>query len=290
MLKKMIRYCLPPVFFLLKERLFTKPPEFEGLFETFDETRDDSYAGNIWKNTDWWAKQLKKIKGFNELFESYDRGSLVNYSPLGGNLGSLMLLMNVMSMNKNAVKVLDFGGGTGLLYHASMCNAINPDNIEWFVCDNDSLAELGREHIHCDFSKIHYTSTFEDFEYDVLMVSSTLHYIEDYRKVLRSLLRCTPSVVHLERLHAGDITDNYVSLQRQRPLLTPILTPIMNAKLSDITSLLYDLGYKLVYKANNENELYNEDSFSAEIPADQRINFSINLTFIHPSASNLSIS
>ena len=59
--------------------------------------------------------------------------------------------------------------------------------------------------------------------------------------------------------------------------------PILNAKLSDIVSFFRESGYKVVYKANNENEMYGDTSFSAEIPEDLRINFSVNLMLVRSS-------
>jgi putative methyltransferase (TIGR04325 family) len=277
MFKKIIKYCLPIGFFHLKEILLPKKSEFEGTYETFEQATDASDSLDIWENKKWTENQLKKIRGFNELFHKHNRDHLVNLSPLGVNFGPFMLLMNLMSMKKNVVKILDFGGGTGLLYYASMCNAINPNNIEWLVCDNNKLAELGKEHIDCDYSKIEYVNDFKGEKYDVLLISSTLHYIENYGDVLRDLLRCLPSVVHLERLHAGPNTKNYIALQRQGNLKIPMV----NIDLSDITSHLKDFGYELVYKGNNENEVYNDESFSDDLPRSKRVNFSISLTFIH---------
>lgn len=263
--------------------LFNNKPEFEGTYETFDQATGASKSEDEWNNKNWTENQLKKIRGFNELFGNYKKDNLVNFSSLGVNFGPFMLLMNLMSMNKDVVKILDFGGGTGLLYYSCMCNAINPNKIEWLVCDNNKLAELGKKHINCDYSRIKYVNDFKDAKYDILLISSTLHYIENYIEVLRNLLRYTPNVVHLERLHAGSNTKNYISLQRQGNLKIPVV----NIELSDITSLLKDFGYKLVYKANNENEVYDNESFSDELARDKRVNFSINLTFIHSSTTNL---
>ena len=101
-------------------------------------------------------KQIRKITAFNKIFERYDSSSLVNYSPLGNNLGAFLALINILSIKKETVSILDFGGGTGLLYHAMVANATCPNKIRWQVVDNQSLSSIGLEHIKSPFKKISY--------------------------------------------------------------------------------------------------------------------------------------
>ena len=252
--------------------IFQHEPEFSGFYSSFEEC--DS-KGNVWESDEWVNNQLKKIKGVNSVINQKKSKSFVHNTTHGTLLGSFITLINLLCESQSKVKVVDFGGGTGISYYSYVQNLIEPEKIYWKIIDNEMLAELGKKEINSKHDNIEYASSINDEEYDALIISSTLHYIEDFRKIMKKLLKGNPNIVHFERLHAGDIPNNFVCFQKSYNFYTPI----MNLNIHELNIFMNDNGYTLVYKANLDTENYSDKSFSNDIPKDYRIRYSLSLTY-----------
>ena len=272
MMIRLIRTIKRKFVLFYNKLIFQHEPEFSGFYSSFEECTS---KGNVWESDEWINNQLKKIQGVNSTVNQSKSKSFVNYTTHGTSLGSVLTFINLLSKSQEKVRVVDFGGGTGIMYHSCKLNLIEPNKVYWKNIDSDVLAVLAKKNLIFDDTRIEYTSSILNEEYDVLIISSTLHYIEDYRKIMRELLKGKPSIVHLERLHAGDINKNFVCLQKY----FNTYTPIMNLNIHEFNIFMNNNGYTLIYKANQDTENYSDKSFSNDIPKDYRIRYSLSLTY-----------
>ena len=272
MMIRLIRKINRKLIFFFNKFIFQHKPEFSGFYSSFEECTS---KGNVWESDEWVNNQLKKIQGINSVINQKKSKSFVNYTTHGTSLGSVITFINLLSQSQEKVRVVDFGGGTGITYHSCVLNLIEPNKVYWKIIDNEILANLSNRILISDNSQIEYTSSINNEKYDILIIGSTLHYIEDYKKTMKELLRGNPNIIHLERLHAGEISNNFVCLQKYNNSYTPI----MNLNIHEFNMFMNDNGYTLVYKANQDNENYNDKSFSNDIPKDYRIRYSLSLTY-----------
>ena len=114
--------------------------------------------------------------------------------------------------NKSRISILDWGGGLGHYYLYS--KALLPElEIEY---DNYDLPELSRtaRKLQPDIRVCDSESDFLDKKYDMVLTSSSLHYVEDWRGQLRKLSALTREYLYVARLQSVVVAPSFVALHK----------------------------------------------------------------------------
>jgi putative methyltransferase (TIGR04325 family) len=181
---------------------------------------------------------------------------------------------------KGPVKVLDFAGGTGVIYYRIRPYLSDPSNVTWDVFDiNKEGLEMGRAFDPKD-KNIQFYSQLPDRItncYDVVYISTALHHFSDYRTNIKELLDFQPTYFVLTRLIAGEVPSyvtSYLYPSGKR-------TPYRVINVLELSEFFNENGYKLIFKAPSEdrNVSVSKDLFSKDVPEDHKIEFTLTLVF-----------
>jgi len=271
MIKKVIKDLCPPIILNVLKGSKDRGPEFSGVYNSFSDV--PKMKSNVWESEIWIKQQQKKINGYIKREESNDPNRFVSFTAFGAGNGVLLNSINSLSANKE-IKVLDFGGGTGLQYFSLKNLFLHPENVKWIVVDSKRLADLSQD-LHDE--NISFSEEIVDDEVDILFISSTLHYIDSYKKLLTVLLEKRPKFVQLERLHAGSIEKPFVTMQDVGSFESR--TPIWCASVDEIVNIFTEHNYELMIKFPIESETYPESSYSSDVPKELQIPYSLGLAF-----------
>lgn len=121
-------------------------------------------------------------------------------------------VLALAARNKDRLSVLDFGGGAGHYFLYSQ--ALLPEvALEYHCQDLPSLCRLGREVLpQLQFHEAE--SEALGRRYDLVVSSSSLHYTEDWRGVVRRLASAADDLLYVARLQTVARVPSFVVVQR----------------------------------------------------------------------------
>jgi len=145
--------------------------------------------------------------------------SISNHLPLVGEDNALLpvLVASLLCARSPRIKVLDFGGGTGISYAHLAASISQPDRIEYHVIETPRVCREGAELFSND-TRIHFHTRLPDTidGLEVVYINSALQYVEDYRGLLHALCGLSPRFILLARSSAGNIP-TYATAQLTLP-------------------------------------------------------------------------
>ncbi|MEO8603284.1 MAG: methyltransferase domain-containing protein [bacterium] len=108
------------------------------------------------------------------------------------------------------LSVLDWGGGPG--HYARLARALLPElTLDYHVCDLPGLVAVGRQ--LAPEVTFHEGEDWAARSYDLVLASSALNYVRDWRATLAALARATAGYLLVTRLPTTDAA-SYVFVQR----------------------------------------------------------------------------
>jgi putative methyltransferase (TIGR04325 family) len=112
---------------------------------------------------------------------------------------------------RQRLSVLDWGGGPG--HYARLARALLPDlALEYHVCDLPGLVALGRR--LAPEVVFHDGDDWAARRYDLVLASSALHYVRDWRATLSALAAVTSGHLLVTRLPTTATSASYAFVQR----------------------------------------------------------------------------
>lgn len=267
---KILRLFIPLIVISLYRRLrYKKNISFSGVFNSIAEIKNE----NPWIRKPWIELSRRKL-------ERTKNGCRINFMPtldFGGHLILPCLIINILSENQSC-NILDWGGGTGIIYHRILPYLMNPENVIWHVVDkNIELYEIGKRHadtLNRNNIVFHIDIPEKDkIKFDVLYINTSLQYIYDYDSILDTLLQYNPKYVVLTRLIAGDM-ETYITCQNIKGYNTSCIF----INFQELVKIFSQNGYNLVFKSPCSEENFRE-YYDISIPKYLRIPCSANLIF-----------
>jgi putative methyltransferase (TIGR04325 family) len=267
-IKSLIKMFVPPIVTELNEKLFfsNQSRHFFGTFNSFNEIKNE----NPWIDEEGWIK-ISKLKLDNAI------SSQQKVLPLGYNagLGCLVFIVNHLSMNNinHTCNVLDFGGGTGFIYHVIKNGFMNPAGVMWHVVDCDRLCYLGSEYKEQkDNIQFYDFNGFKSIncDIDILYINTSLQYINDYKEFFDSTIN-TQKYIVLTRFLAGD-NPTFITSQNVHGKITPCI--ILNK--NEVVNYFAEKGFRLIFESQCEEF---SGFFDNSVPLNLRIPYDINLIF-----------
>jgi putative methyltransferase (TIGR04325 family) len=216
------------------------PCVWDGIIDSFPE----SEADHVWDSERWVTSVFKALSlpgtsgGADKTAPS--ELSLVHEYPLPPIAALLATYKTDLPL-----RILDFGGGSGNSFMACMNSLSDPQKIEYHIVEGKRICEKGRE-IYVNFNNVYYHDFLPVCEnrFHIVHIAAALHYIRDWRELLKQLLNYQPDVLMLNALNAGDIK-TFVSFQNYYGEKIPVWF----WNISEVTEYVQSLNYQLIYKS-----------------------------------------
>ena len=159
-----------------------------------------------------WPRFVTMVQGTGPLGVAHESDLATNADIHSHNtMMAFAYALALAARHKDALSMLDWGGGIGHYY--LLAQALLPDvRIEYHCKDVPLLAEYGArlfpdQRFYADESCLERT-------YDFVLASASLHYSEDWRRVLAGLARATGGYLYITRLPTVAQAPSYVFIQR----------------------------------------------------------------------------
>jgi putative methyltransferase (TIGR04325 family) len=192
-----------------------------------------------------WPTLVRNLQGAGPLGVSHFPWSLtredVGYHNAMMSYGYVLALA---ARRKDSISLLDWGSGAGHYYLYS--KALLPEvAIQYHCYDVPSLCEAGRKLL----PEVHFHHNERDLagtRYDLVISSSSLHYFEDWREVLRKLAAVTREFLYVARLQIVSRSASFVVEQRpyRSGYYTQCLSWFLNRQ--ELVSCAEESGLELV--------------------------------------------
>lgn len=166
--------------------------EFKGGFKDFEEVM------NISSGYDYeciFEKSAKAAISVKDGLAKYERDSCLFYD----NLKMFELLYAIESTinQEGSANILDFGGGLGSMYFQHR-DLLDKSRVKWTIKEQDKFVSFGKEHLSDDV-----LSFVSDVDiksgYNLLILGSSLQYIENSKDILKDLLDIQPYMIFIDR-------------------------------------------------------------------------------------------
>lgn len=196
---------------------------FSGVYEGFRDVRDDHP----------WASE-----GYRESCRVALGRSKTIHPTAASAHAVLALILNTLPAGRVA-RVLDWAGGTGLRYWTTR-PALNRA-VHWHVVDNPALAAISEEVMGASEELVFAEALppLAGSDFDVVLVYSSLQYVDDQRDLLTCLAGYGPRFIVLPRLMALE-DSSYVTCQTIEGLQTPCRVSSIREITQTLKAMQYD--------------------------------------------------
>lgn len=122
-------------------------------------------------------------------------------------------ILALAAQRKSSLKILDYGGGLGYFYWVG--KALLPGiDLEYHCKEMPALVREGM--LVTPGAVWHMDDACLEEEYDLVVLSSVLEYVEDWQALLERASRATQSYVYLAATPVVDRVSSYVAIQRYK--------------------------------------------------------------------------
>lgn len=213
---------------------------YSGAYKSFEEVAEvgDGYEDDEWAITS--AQYSRWAIAKNE--SGFIPAAVSNETAL------LPLLISV----SQATRILDFGGATGFSYIAAKYGAIRGID-QYVIVDHPNVCAIGRE-LFKDDSRVKFVERVPQEQFDVVLIGSALQYVNDYKKLLRTLTDIKPRWFLFTKLPAGENV-TFVSAQVNLPGKR-LASWLFNVR--ELVSVMESLNYKLIFRGANDGSVNQE--------------------------------
>jgi putative methyltransferase (TIGR04325 family) len=230
-----------------------KIPIWEGIYKAFTDVPQigKGFSGEHWvRNSQKKADDLRR-KANGEIMP-----------PATGFRESILPVIAAMLHSEmGRVRILDFGGGMGFTYYAVSRSLPDKEGVEFHIVEVEEVCRAGQD-FYAGEPGILFHPQLPDGPFDIVSMGSSLHYIEDWRGILKSLCDYHSPYLLLSDLPAGDIP-TYVSAQNYYGSKIPVWFFNVSEVIATVTDLNYRLIFKSAYVSNilGQEQPYPQDNF-----------------------------
>jgi putative methyltransferase (TIGR04325 family) len=225
-----------------------RPYIWEGVYNDY---RDVPANGAGFGSEEWISNTRERTRRALELFGSPPSGipyDIPSYHSL------FSLTVALLTQYQERVRVLDFGGGMGLAL-ANLLRSLGETGpkpqVEYLVIDNERSCQDGILLFdQVRFVQFSATLPQDPGPIDIILLSSVLQFVEDYKNILKELATFKPRYWLFTFLPAGDIP-TFASGQKN---VRGSTIPVWFFNLGEIIDIMMSLGYRLIFKAPLERE------------------------------------
>jgi len=210
---------------------------WEGVYDSYQDTPS---CGEGFDSDRWIDSSYEKTKSI-----------LKDINNISFDTSSLHIISSLLYAKHNSVSVLDFGGGMGNSFIKLTSALPNSDNVLFSIVDGSKTCKKG-ESLFKNDDRIEFLSKLpKNKRYDIIYISSSLQYIEDWKNLLITLLtNYNPKYFIFDDLPAGDIEKTYASIQNYYESKISCNFFKLDDIKKEMTKNNYNLTYQTNFKAN----------------------------------------
>jgi len=157
------------------------------------------------------------------------------------------------------LNILDFGGGFGTLYF--QFKKFN-QNFNWYIVEQKKVCNLAKSLINNE-KKLSYHTDFKFLKkkkIDIVILSSSIQYVKDYKSVLVKIKKLKPSYIVFLKTPLNRWLFNFLFVQKIPQNMYEGSYPSWIFSIKTINKILLP-SYKLTYKNKVEPRLFFSDHF-----------------------------
>lgn len=259
------------------------PPVLLDIYRT---ARDGGTFGPIWSGVypdhravpvkglghedERWVRQSENLAHI--LLAAARNGATIPANVRGRHVLLPLVATSVCRRNDARVRILDFGGSMGTDFIHLSSSLSMPCDVDYYVVEGKQICDVAKG-IFSEDPRIHFSSSLpaESDRFDIVLVGSTLQYVEEYKSLLGRLSAYEAEYILLSNLPAGDIEATYATEQRN---LNGSVVAAWFFRVSDVVGAMEENGYSLLFKAASEEE-WDQSNF----PESRRIGRPCHLLF-----------
>ncbi len=245
-------------------------PTWRGVYARFEDVPNQGQGYNQETLANQAIENLRKIMEMPDGPEAQSATLLAEQT-------LLPLLASSLSTPEKPLTILDFGGGAGIGF-VQILRSLGPESrVAYHIVECPSLVQAGSRFWHSE-PRIAFHNGLSDLpsRIDIVYLSSSLQYIQDYPSLLKSLCALKPKRILLAKLSTGDFP-TYTTAQLN---LGPTSVPYWFINTQDLITLLHQEGYTRIYQSLMER-IYPQSQFSPQY----RMNRTTNLLFAPKEAT-----
>lgn len=136
---------------------------------------------------------------------AWERDSYLFYEPKYVHRICAMILKCAVQNDNQGVRVLDIGGSLGSTYFQNRNFLKDVHNLEYIVAEQENYTAYG--HKNLENGELRFICSAEDFAeygiFDIVLISSSLQYIEQYEEILLKIKKMKPRYIIIDRIMVG---------------------------------------------------------------------------------------
>lgn len=243
---------------------------WEGIYRSFQETGGDENAFN----SEIWVRKIAKQA--EESLQAMRQADTVPTVALSRDY-ILPVVAALVDTNDGKVCILDFGGGLGTSYLSTLAAIPDSKNVEFHIVERESVCSLGGELFEeYPLLQFHVGLPSLDGAVDIVHAGSSLHYVEDWKSILASLVDYSPRYLIFSDIPAGDIktfvtTQNFYGRK----------IPVWFWNIDEFISTVEEDGFRLVYRCRylSMSPLVQQSMMMLNFPKEYRLGCTCQLLF-----------
>ncbi len=169
------------------------------------------------------------------------------------------ILTKIINKHKKNLNILDFGGGFGTLYF--QYKKLN-QNFNWFIIEQKKVCNLASSFLNNE-KKLSYHSDFQflkNKKIDIVILSSSIQYVKDYRSILKKIKNLKPSYIIFLKTPLNRWLLNFLFVQKIPQNVYEGSYPSWIFTIKSLNKILFP-NYKLKHKKKVEPKLFFSDHF-----------------------------
>lgn len=248
---------------------------WEGVYQNFS---DCPLSGKGFDGDLWVSKSVEEVKSFMSSISDNNvilKRNRDNYLPF--------LISSLSSQISGDVNILDFGGGLGFTYAATLKKNCAQKKFKFSIVETSAVCNAGNVVFQNDDNIQFYDSLtkVEKTDFHIVHFGSCLQYIEDWRELILQVSSLKPNYILFTGVLAGDIPD-FVSVQNYYDSKIPVWFLNLNSLTSFIESGSYSLAFKSDYYPTYFG--IEQDMPMDNFPENMRLKRPINLLFVRKNS------
>lgn len=211
---------------------------WDGVFGSFAEADADKaiFDGDVW---------LDKVRATAREAIAASKGETEIPSIAETANYALPFVAATAAHRDRTLRILDFGGGLAASYFPLVAMLPSDQPLEYVIVENDGVCQEGDKLLATD-RRISFRTDLPEpgTRYDIVHCGSSLHYVEDWRQMLRQLVAYQPAYLLFADLPAAD---NCSFVTTQAYYGRRIAVHFWN--LREFIAAIQEIGYDLLLKA-----------------------------------------
>jgi putative methyltransferase (TIGR04325 family) len=187
----------------------------------------------------------------------YERDGCLFYE-VNYNWNLVGILLNVASVNNNAINILDFGGSLGSSYFQNRKMLSSISKLEWSIIEQSNFVEVGIKYLKDE--QLDFFESYDDFikakgKPKIVLFSSVLQYLENPYQIINFYLSQKIEYIYIDLNNFIDKRPDQITIQVVPPQKYNASYPSWFFNKINFVEFFLNLGYEKISEWRNEEEI-----------------------------------